>query len=902
LTKKKHIAMQKQIEQMRELVEAQEILNPLLGLELIIAEDLRKELEVSQLELETQNKALLMSQKALEISELHLRSSQESGGIGTWEADLVNNTQTWSENCTALLGFSAKSKATFEDFLSLLLPEDRQRVIDATQSHVENGTLYDVEYRMIDACGNVRWMRSAGQVERDESGKPIIMRGIAQDITERKLGDDKLRRTQAELHTHQIELEMQNDELRQSKAALEESRDRYFDLYEFAPIGYLSISKQDIITEVNWKATSMFGLMRKQLLQHRFSGFVVDEDRGRWARHFKELKTFAVGEDLSFDMRFNRDDGSVFHANLNCQRNDDDDDRPMLRVTVVDITQLKQSEVALRIASTIFESQEGMMVTNARGEILRVNHAFTKVTGYTADEVLGKNPSMLSSGRHDDEFYESMWANIKRTGFWSGEIWNRRKNGEIYPEHLTITTVKDKDDVVTNYVAILTDVTISNSVTEEIKNLAFYDPLTHLPNRRLLLDRLNHALGSSQHSNREGAVLFLDLDHFKTLNDTLGHDVGDLFLQQVATRLTSCVRENDTVARMGGDEFVVILEGLSDNPIEAAAETEQVSNKILFMLNSPYQLGVHRYYSTISIGATLFNDHQTAVEELLKQADIAMYQAKIAGRNTMRFFNPQMQDAINDRAAMENDLRLAVENNQFCLYYQVQVDQLGHPLGAEVLIRWLHPERGMISPLEFIPLAEETGLILPIGQWAMETACAQIKLWQKNVHTQDLTLSVNVSAKQFRFADFVNQVQETVKRNGIRPKLLKLELTESILLDNIEGTIIAMDKLDKSGIQFSLDDFGTGYSSLQYLKRLPIYQLKIDQSFVRDIVNDASDQAIVRTIIAMAQSLDLDVIAEGVETKLQQQLLLKKGCLRYQGFMYGKPMPIEQFEDSIQSH
>jgi EAL domain-containing protein (putative c-di-GMP-specific phosphodiesterase class I) len=279
-----------------------------------------------------------------------------------------------------------------------------------------------------------------------------------------------------------------------------------------------------------------------------------------------------------------------------------------------------------------------------------------------------------------------------------------------------------------------------------------------------------------------------------------------------------------------------------------------------------------------------------------------MYQAKIAGRNTMRFFNPQMQDAINERAAMENDLRLAVENNEFHLYYQVQVNQLGHPQGAEVLIRWLHPKHGMISPLEFIPLAEETGLILPISQWALNKACAQIKLWQKNVHTQDLTLSVNVSAKQFRFADFVNQVKETVERHGIRSKLLKLELTESILLDNIEGTIMAMDELDKAGIQFALDDFGTGYSSLQYLKRLPIYQLKIDQSFVRDIVSDASDQAIVRTIIAMAQSLDLDVIAEGVETKLQQQLLLKKGCLRYQGFMYGKPMPIEQFEDSIQPH
>jgi diguanylate cyclase (GGDEF)-like protein/PAS domain S-box-containing protein len=697
-----------------------------------------------------------------------------------------------------------------------------------------------------------------------------------------------------ELQVHQIELEMQNEQLRQTQLALEESNDRYFDLYEFAPIGYLCISNHGLISELNWKATAMFGLGRKQLLKHRFAEFIVDEDKGRWQRQFANMKELVSGEELSFDMRFTHNDGTMFYAGLNCMRMDSDE-QTMMRVTLLDITPLKQSEVALRIASTIFESQEGMMVTNAKGTIIRVNQAFTNITGYSAEEAVGKNPRLLSSGRHDTDFYTVMWSSVKKKGYWAGNIWNKRKNGEIYPEYLTVTSVKDKDDVVSNYVATLTDISTSNAASEEIKNLAFYDPLTHLPNRRLLLDRLRHALNSSQQSGNCGAVLFLDIDHFKTLNDTLGHDVGDLLLQQVSERLSACVREGDTVARMGGDEFVVVLEGLDEDAITAATQAEITANKILSKINESYQLDRRRYYSSISVGVTIFIDHQTALEELLKQADIAMYQAKMSGRNAVRFFNPQMQEVIDVRASMENDLRLAVENQQFCLYYQIQVDHLGKPFGAEALLRWQNAERGLVSPLEFIPIAEETGLILPIGQWVLNAACAQLKHWQQDELSERLTLSVNVSAKQFRQHDFVKQVQSCIQHHGINPMRLKLELTESVLLENVEDTILSMTALGKLGIQFSLDDFGTGYSSLQYLKRLPLYQLKIDQSFVRDIATDPSDQAIVNTIIAMAHNLELDVIAEGVETKLQQQRLEKKGCKRYQGFMFGKPMPINEF-------
>jgi diguanylate cyclase (GGDEF)-like protein len=445
--------------------------------------------------------------------------------------------------------------------------------------------------------------------------------------------------------------------------------------------------------------------------------------------------------------------------------------------------------------------------------------------------------------------------------------------------------------------ARLASITIARKSAEnEIQSLAFYDPLTHLPNRRLLLDRLRQALASSTRSGREGALLFIDLDNFKTLNDTLGHDIGDLLLQQVADRLTSSVREGDTVARLGGDEFVVMLEDLSEQDLEAAAQTEVIGEKILATLNQLYQLGTHDHHSTPSIGITLFNDHQRDIEELLKQADIAMYQAKKSGRNAMRFFDPQMQETINARAVLENELHIALENHQFKLYYQIQVDAFQRPMGAEALIRWVHPERGLVPPAQFIPLAEETGLILPIGQWVLETACAQIKAWQQDELTRDFILAVNVSAKQFRQANFVAQVQAIVYRYAINPKLLKLELTESLLLENIEDTIANMIELKEIGVQFSLDDFGTGYSSLQYLKRLPLDQLKIDQSFIRDLASDSSDRAIVRTIIAMARGLNLDVIAEGVEMEDQRHSLLDKGCTHFQGYLFSRPITIEQFE------
>jgi diguanylate cyclase (GGDEF)-like protein/PAS domain S-box-containing protein len=559
----------------------------------------------------------------------------------------------------------------------------------------------------------------------------------------------------------------------------------------------------------------------------------------------------------------------------------------------------KMIEQNLQIAAIAFESQEGMLVTDANRVILRVNSAFSQITGYSEDEIIGKHPGMLSSGRHDMDFYANMWESIVNTGSWEGEVWNRRKNGEVYPAHLTFTAVKGRDGTTVNYVATLVDITSRKSAEEEIQHLAYYDSLTGLPNRRLLMDRLSQALVTSARGKGGGAILFLDLDHFKTLNDTLGHDVGDLLLKQVSERLTSCVREGDTVARIGGDEFVIMLEGLSDSIFEAARQAEIICEKILGALNQAYQLNSYEYHSTTSIGATLFSGHEVGSDELLKQADIAMYQSKTAGRNAIRFFDPVMQEVINNRAVLERELHKAFDNDQFQLHYQLQVNNLGQALGAEALIRWMHPERGMVLPFHFISLAEEIGLILPIGKWVIETACAQLKIWQQNTFTKDIVLSINVSAKQFRQADFIEQIQDAVNRHGINPSLLKLELTESLLLDDVEEIIITMTTLREIGVQFSLDDFGTGYSSLMYLKRLPLNQLKIDQSFVRDLITDVSDQAIVHTIIAMAKSLSLDIIAEGVETEEQLQFLLNKGCTCYQGYLFSRPLPIMQFEELL---
>ncbi len=577
---------------------------------------------------------------------------------------------------------------------------------------------------------------------------------------------------------------------------------------------------------------------------------------------------------------------------------DRDSDNNAIRIigTHTDITSRKQAEEQIRIAASAFESQQGMVITDAKNQILQVNRAFTDICGYSADEIVGNTPSMFRSGRHDDSFYKKMWASIHNNGFWHGEIWDKRKNGEIFPKWLSITAVTNSEGEVTHYVGVHTDITDRKSAEQKIESLAFYDQLTGLPNRTLLMDRLMQTIALSKRNHKYSAILMIDLDHFKNLNDTLGHDKGDEFLAQVARRLKNCTRAMDTVARLGGDEFIVILSELSSDKQTTANVAEKITEKILKALNLVYRLDGTSYHSTASIGVCLFGVNNITTEELMKRADLAMYKSKSAGRNTISFYDPEMQSSVLERAALEKDLRIAVENGHFTLHYQPQVDIDGKVTGAEALVRWSHPGRGKVLPWEFIPVAEETKLIVPIGQWVLETACAQLAEWAKQPGMSRLVIAINVSPIQFDTDDFVAMVRATINKTGIKPACLKLELTEGHLLDNIENIISKMQELGDLGIGFSLDDFGTGYSSLYYLKRLPLRQLKIDKSFVRDILDDPNDAAIAKTIVALANSLGLGVIAEGVETESQLAALAKLGCRNYQGYLFSRPLPIKQFE------
>ncbi len=564
-----------------------------------------------------------------------------------------------------------------------------------------------------------------------------------------------------------------------------------------------------------------------------------------------------------------------------------------------DITERKQREEEIRKLLTENET----ILSNALVGIVYLKQRRVVTCNRRLEEIFQYAPGELI-GESSERFYESREA-FERIGkvayqaaaegkSYNEELPLRHKDGSLFWGSLSGRAI-DPAHPQEGSIWIYSDITERKAAEDKINELAFYDQLTGLPNRTLLLDRLKQAMAANARSGSYGALLLVDLDNFKTVNDTLGHDMGDLLLQQVAQRLTTCVRAGDTVARLGGDEFVVMLENLSTSDSAAANQTETVGEKILATLNQPYQLGNAHWHSSPSIGVILFSGEQTGIDGLLKQADLAMYKSKEAGRNALHFFDPEMEVVVMKRAHLETDLREAIAKQQFLLHYQAQV--AGSQLtGAEVLVRWQHPQRGMVSPLEFIPFAEETGLILPLGHWVLETACRQLAAWATQPDLAHLTVAVNVSARQFRQTDFVAQVLAVLTETGANPQRLKLELTESLLVANVEEVIEKMHALKTRGVGFSLDDFGTGYSSLAYLKRLPLDQLKIDQSFVRDVLTDPNDAAIARTVVALAQSLGLGVIAEGVEVEAQREFLASFGCHAYQGYLFGRPLPADDFE------
>ncbi len=691
---------------------------------------------------------------------------------------------------------------------------------------------------------------------------------MIRDITERKLAE-------ANLLTNEV---------------------RFRSVFDKAFIGMAIADLQGVLINSNQSLAQMLGYTQHELIGMNLETFTHADDFAVERAYLEEIRT---GSRLDYRMnkRYLTKSGEQLWVDLQVTGIPDEQGQTVNAIgLMVDITERKRAEAELRIAAVAFQSREGMMLTDAEGIILRVNYAFTQMTGYSAEEAVGQTPRLLQSGRHDDAYYNKMWEIIKRTGKWQGEVWDKRKNGDVYPKWLSISAVKDENGLVSHYVGSHSDNSEHAYIAEKINDLAYFDQLTNLPNRVLLQDRLKQFMAASSRSGCYGGLMFIDLDHFKTLNETQGHQRGDLLLKQVALRLSECVREGDTVARLGGDEFMVHLAGLTSNEAEAATHIETVAVNILASLNQCYQLDDIDYHGTASIGITMFTSDKVQLDDLMIQVDLAMYKAKEAGRNAWRFFDPLMESAMRERAVLEGYLRRALAEQQFLLHYQAQVVGDNRIIGAEVLVRWQHPVLGMVSPADFIPLAEETGLILPLGLWVLETACTQLASWASQPEMADLKLAVNVSGYQLGQADFVNQVLAVLENTGANPERLSLELTESLLLNNLHEIIEKMFVLKSKGVSFSLDDFGTGYSSLSYLKRLPLDQLKIDQSFVRDILVDPNDAAISRTIVALGYGLSLGVIAEGVESEAQKLFLAKLGCHVYQGYFFSRPLPLDEFE------
>jgi diguanylate cyclase (GGDEF)-like protein/PAS domain S-box-containing protein len=550
----------------------------------------------------------------------------------------------------------------------------------------------------------------------------------------------------------------------------------------------------------------------------------------------------------------------------------------------------RQTESALRQSSRVFDSAaEGVVITDINANITSVNRAFTKITGYSENEVLGKNPSMLRSGRHDREFYKTMWSSILRQGEWRGEVWDRRKNGEIFPKWQTISAVRDEDGNLTHYVSVFSDISQLKESEEKLHHLAHHDALTALPNRLLLDARLEHSL---QHAHRVGAhvaVLFLDLDRFKKINDSLGHSVGDELLQLVAKRLLTCIRGEDTIARLGGDELVIVL-GHMDKTDYAATIAQAVQDT----LSAPFELEGQDVFVSASIGISLYPQDGRDATTLLKNADAAMYMAKSEGRNGFRFYSKELTVSGCDSLALESRLYRAVESEQLLLHFQPQVSlKSGNIVGVEALLRWQHPQLGLLPPAKFIHLAEENGLIEVIGKWVLHSACTQAKAWQKE-GLAPFRIAVNISERQLRQNNIIQEIRDVLEDTGLEPHNLELELTESSVMKRAERAAKTLDALRELGTSIAIDDFGTGYSSLSYLKRFSVDRLKIDRSFVRDIPQDASDIALAKSIIALGHSLKLSVVAEGVETQAQRELLTSIGCDEMQGFLYSAPRPASE--------
>ena len=759
----------------------------------------------------------------------------------------------------------------FGVFYSLIVPEDFPAFKAAVNHSYDTLATVEMQMRIRRPDGEVRWMRMGASPRALGHGR-VIWDGLLTDITAQ---------LQAESATRPYETQLAGV-LRHLPGA----------------VARLGLDLEILYanhTQAQWVDTTV-----EQMIGLRVPDLITPQ---LMERMMPFLQRAMNGETVVFENRIDRPDGEIRfrHTTLVPERTQDGAVVAIV-LFAYDLTELKKMQRELSQQKTLLTSlikafPDMVFLKDAQGVYQACNPVFERFMGLGERDILGRTDADLLSPEAAEHFGRNDQHAIQA---WQPLVFEETltfaEDGYEGQFETIKTPIRDPQGRATGVLGVSRDITDRKRAAQEIERLAFYDALTQLPNRRLLLDRLQRLVLSSQRTQQHGALLFIDLDNFKDLNDTLGHDMGDQLLTQVAARLSASVRECDTVARFGGDEFVVLLDGLDTQLPQARAQAEAVALKLLISLNQPFELAGQQHYSTPSIGLTLFGQERQSVDELLKRADLAMYEAKAAGRNTHRFFDPGMQQALHARSSLEADLRQALARGDLFAHYQPVVDYQGHVKGAEALARWNHPERGPISPAEFIPLAEQTGLILPLGRHILRTACEQLVRWAGKKETAHLSMAVNVSARQFRQSGFMAEVLQTLSETGANPRRLKLELTESLLLGDIEDTIARMVQLKREGVGFALDDFGTGYSSLSYLKRLPLDQVKIDRGFVRDVLSDPNDAAIVRTILALAQSLDLDVVAEGVETAGQLGFLRLHGCEQFQGFLFGRPVPADVFE------
>jgi diguanylate cyclase (GGDEF)-like protein/PAS domain S-box-containing protein len=749
----------------------------------------------------------------------------------------------------------------------LILPKYRYAFIALTKRVFEgkSGTL---AFEIRGLKGTHRWLETHAVPLRDRHGNITALLSITRDITERKKMEEDLRR----------------------------NRDELLNYFEQPFIGMLTVNYDKHTLNVNQRFCDIVGYSQEEIQSIDWGKLTYPDDI---APNQAYLDQAIRGDIDTYEMekRYIHKQGHIVYVDLFVQCVRKANGSPDYFVgMMLDITERKQAETQLHIAATVFESQEGMLITDANNVILKVNHAFTGITGYSADEVIGKTPQLLSSGQHDDAFYAALWQSIHSTGVWQGEVWNRRKSGDCYPQWLTITAVKDNTDgAVTHYVATMVDITERKATEKYINHLAFYDPLTQLPNRRLLQERLKHGINLSRRTGGQMAVLMLDLDKFKAVNDNFGHAAGDELLQQAGERIKARLREVDMVARLGGDEFVVLMENAGDYETVA-----RIAEAIIHALRQPFTLfDNHTVYIGTSIGIAIYPKHGNSVEALMDNADTALYHAKDSGRGCFAYFSNELTLKARERIASEARLRHAIEQQELQVYFQAQIDiNSGCIAGAEALVRWHDPVKGCIMPNDFIPLAEETGLIVAIGEFVLRETCRLGRQWLDQ-GLPAITLAVNVSPYQFSRCDINALVAEILKETGFPASYLELEITESGLMDNQQHAMAILNQLHKQGVRLAIDDFGTGYSSLAYLKYFPLDVLKIDKTFVDDIPFLQGDMAITATIIAMAHHLGFKVLAEGVETVAQLDFLQQHCCDSYQGYLYSKAVPADDFAKSF---